>query len=73
MTQGLRSADLDYPFDPRHIATRPAEPRDAARMMVVERASGAKDVLTGTDKAELAPGDAFVIETPGGGGYGAPR
>ena len=41
MSQGLRSADLDYPFDPRHIATQPAEPRDAARMMVVERASGA--------------------------------
>lgn len=40
MTHGLRSADLDYPFDPRHIATQPAEPRDAARMMVVERDSG---------------------------------
>ena len=40
MTHGLRSADLDYPFDPRHIATQPAEPRDAARMMVVERDAG---------------------------------
>jgi 5-oxoprolinase (ATP-hydrolysing) len=28
-------------------------------------------VLTGTDSAELEPGDVFVIETPGGGGYGA--
>ena len=36
----------------------------------VERAGGARDVLTGTDRAELAPGDVFVIETPGGGGYG---
>ena len=27
--------------------------------------------LTGTDSAELQPGDVFVIETPGGGGYGA--
>jgi 5-oxoprolinase (ATP-hydrolysing) len=26
--------------------------------------------LTHADKAELAPGDVFVIETPGGGGYG---
>ena len=26
---------------------------------------------TGTDSAELNPGDVFVIETPGGGGYGA--
>ena len=29
------------------------------------------EVLTGTDSAELKPGDVFVIETPGGGGYGA--
>ena len=36
----------------------------------VERADGRRDVLTGTDKAEMNPGDVFVIETPGGGGYG---
>ncbi len=36
----------------------------------VDRAGGGQDVLTGTDRAELAPGDIFVIETPGGGGYG---
>ncbi|MDR3538299.1 MAG: hydantoinase B/oxoprolinase family protein [Acetobacteraceae bacterium] len=36
----------------------------------VERASGGHEVLTGTDSAELQPGDVFVIETPGGGGYG---
>jgi 5-oxoprolinase (ATP-hydrolysing) len=36
----------------------------------VERADGSREVLTGTDRAELMPGDAFVIETPGGGGYG---
>jgi 5-oxoprolinase (ATP-hydrolysing) len=36
----------------------------------VERAAGGRDVMTGTDQAELAPGDVFVIETPGGGGYG---
>jgi len=28
-------------------------------------------MLTGTDSAELQPGDVFVIETPGGGGWGA--
>jgi 5-oxoprolinase (ATP-hydrolysing) len=28
--------------------------------------------LRGADKTELAPGDVFVIETPGGGGYGQP-
>ena len=38
----------------------------------VDRAGGTRDVLTGTDRAELAPGDVFVIETPGGGGFGPP-
>ena len=34
----------------------------------VERADGSVTVLGGRDRAELAAGDAFVIETPGGGG-----
>jgi 5-oxoprolinase (ATP-hydrolysing) len=38
----------------------------------VVRADGAVVELGGSDKAELAPGDVFVIETPGGGGYGRP-
>ena len=37
----------------------------------VERSDGSKYVMTGTDRTELAPGDVFVIETPGGGGYGS--
>jgi 5-oxoprolinase (ATP-hydrolysing) len=37
----------------------------------VERGDDTHTVLTGTDRAELAAGDAFVIETPGGGGFGA--
>ena len=37
----------------------------------VERADGTIETLSGTDRAELDPGDVFVIETPGGGGYGA--
>ena len=36
----------------------------------VERADGSTLRLTGADTAELVPGDVFVIETPGGGGYG---
>jgi len=36
----------------------------------VERVDGTRETLTGTDRAELLPGDVFVIETPGGGGYG---
>jgi 5-oxoprolinase (ATP-hydrolysing) len=38
----------------------------------VERADGTREDLTGTDKAEMGAGDVFVVETPGGGGYGAP-
>jgi 5-oxoprolinase (ATP-hydrolysing) len=37
----------------------------------VERADGSIEELTATDSAEMQPGDRFVIETPGGGGYGA--
>jgi 5-oxoprolinase (ATP-hydrolysing) len=37
----------------------------------VDRTGGSRQVLTGTDRAELGPGDIFVIETPGGGGFGA--
>ncbi len=37
----------------------------------VERRGGAKETLSGRSQAELGPGDVFVIETPGGGGFGA--
>ena len=36
----------------------------------VERADGRIEKLAGSDRAELEPGDAVVINTPGGGGYG---
>ncbi len=38
----------------------------------VERADGSTLRLDGAGKAELIPGEVFVIETPGGGGYGTP-
>jgi len=38
----------------------------------VERADGHTEILPHIGKAEMAPGDVFVIETPGGGGYGKP-
>jgi 5-oxoprolinase (ATP-hydrolysing) len=37
----------------------------------VERADGRIEKLKGCDRAELAAGDAFVIQTPSGGGFGA--
>ncbi len=36
----------------------------------VERADGRTLALGGCDQADMAAGDVFVIETPGGGGYG---
>jgi 5-oxoprolinase (ATP-hydrolysing) len=38
----------------------------------VERSSGAVEVLDSTASVTVHPGDAIVIETPGGGGYGKP-
>ncbi len=38
----------------------------------VERADGGVEELSGCDQVEMAAGDTFVIETPGGGGYGEP-
>ena len=37
----------------------------------VERADGTIVDLQGTDRIDMRPGDCFIIETPGGGGYGA--
>ncbi len=36
----------------------------------VERADGRREPLTGTDSVGMEAGDVFVIETPGGGGWG---
>ena len=36
----------------------------------VERADGSSDMLRHVDKTQMNAGDVFVIETPGGGGYG---
>ncbi|MEQ1682122.1 MAG: hydantoinase B/oxoprolinase family protein [Burkholderiaceae bacterium] len=37
----------------------------------VERADGRREALDHIASVEMQPGDVFVIETPGGGGYGA--
>jgi len=43
-----------------------------AALNYVQRRDGAIEQLAATGKAEMEPGDVFVIETPGGGGYGKP-
>ncbi|ANY19473.1 Acetophenone carboxylase gamma subunit [Tsuneonella dongtanensis] len=37
----------------------------------IERADGTVETLCATASADMAPGDVFVIETPGGGGWGS--
>jgi 5-oxoprolinase (ATP-hydrolysing) len=38
----------------------------------VERADGSVTPMQGSDSVEVGAGDVFVLETPGGGGYGVP-
>ncbi|HTO81770.1 MAG TPA: hydantoinase B/oxoprolinase family protein [Methylomirabilota bacterium] len=48
------------------------EPGAVGRNYVL-RTDGSTVPLAGTGKIEMKPGDVFVIETPGGGGFGAVR
>jgi S-adenosylmethionine:tRNA ribosyltransferase-isomerase len=55
-------AALDYPLPPDAIAQTPAEPRDAARLLVVHRATGALADHNVRDLPELLqPGDCLVV------------
>ena len=47
------------------------EPGKCGKNYVV-RADGALLNLQGNDQVEMVPGDLFVMETPGGGGFGSP-
>ena len=38
----------------------------------VQRSNGMIEDLSACDQAEMAPGDVFIIHTPGGGGFGQP-
>jgi 5-oxoprolinase (ATP-hydrolysing) len=39
----------------------------------IERADGSMTPMAGCDSVKVGPGDLFVLETPGGGGYGPPE
>ena len=59
--QTLRLSDFDYEFPRELIATYPAEPRDAARLMVVDRAAGTIEHRTVQDLPEyFGEGDVLV-------------
>ena len=58
----LTRADLDYALPPELIAQEPCTPRDAARLLVLERATGALSELRFSDLADAAgPADLFVV------------
>ena len=54
--------DLDYELPPERIAQHPVRPRDRARLLVLDRASGALAETHFRDLAErAAPDDLFVV------------
>jgi S-adenosylmethionine:tRNA ribosyltransferase-isomerase len=61
---GLRTADYDFVLPPERIAQHPTDRRDASRLMVVDRGSGAIAHHAFTDlPGFLAAGDAIVLNT----------
>jgi S-adenosylmethionine:tRNA ribosyltransferase-isomerase len=62
--RGARTSDYDYELPDDRIAQRPVEPRDASRLFVLDRASGAVTHRTFRDLVDLIPpGDALVVNT----------
>ena len=54
----MRTSDFDYELPPELIAQEPAEPRDSARLLILDRASGSLRHAVVRDLADLlAPGD----------------
>ena len=56
----------------RRVAPFGAAGGEAGKVGVnrIERADGTVEILGSTSEGPMAPGDVFVIETPGGGGFG---
>ncbi|HSA54426.1 MAG TPA: S-adenosylmethionine:tRNA ribosyltransferase-isomerase, partial [Gemmatimonadaceae bacterium] len=60
----LRTSSFDYTLPPDRIAQQPNERREASRLLVVDRASGALEHRVFADLPELVPrGDALVVNT----------
>lgn len=60
----LATAELDYELPPDRIATRPAEPRDAARLLVMSRSNDEiRHCRVGDLPDFLHAGDALVFNT----------
>ncbi|TET83092.1 MAG: tRNA preQ1(34) S-adenosylmethionine ribosyltransferase-isomerase QueA, partial [Anaerolineales bacterium] len=58
----MRTSDFDYHLPPEMIAQRPADPRDASRLLVLDRGSGSLSHHSFRDLIRfLSPGDALVL------------
>ena len=58
----MRTSDFDYHLPPELIAQTPVEPRDASRLMVLDRATGRTEHRRFTDVLDyLRPGDLMVF------------
>lgn len=64
MIRGSRTSDYDFELPPDRIAQEPVEPRDACKLMVVDRAGQRITHRVFRDLPELMrPGDALVLNT----------
>ncbi len=60
----MRLDDLDYDLPPELVAQEPVEPRDASRLLVLERAGGAlRDRVFSDLPSLLRPDDVVVLNT----------
>ncbi len=58
----MRTSDFDYPLPPELIAQTPVEPRDASRLLVLNRADGQREHRRFTGILDyLRPGDLMVF------------
>ncbi len=58
----MKTSDFDYNLPPEQIAQTPIEPRDASRLMILDRADGSIEHRVFRDVGEfLRPGDVLVF------------
>jgi S-adenosylmethionine:tRNA ribosyltransferase-isomerase len=57
----MRVSDFDFDLPPERIALRPAEPRDSARLLVVDPRGGLEDRVVSDLPGLLRPGDLMVF------------
>src|SRR5271168_2670115 len=57
----MNVSDFDYDLPPERIAQRPLDERDASRMLLLDRASGAWDDRSFRELPELLRGDELIV------------